>query len=414
MSETPRTVIPPTLNYGSNLFDLTYYYPGWIFNNIALQRSETRNWGYGPKTLIFRAISNGYPTGIYQHNGMVTSAEGDAEVISDGIEVVNATPEGIILNGDFEDKKLKIWLPNSDHELTFTDDFLSLFEDAQCLRFMDWFKINHSTQTTLNYDIHGRQTSDRGVALQYAIELCNILKKDMYICVPHMVTGDALRVICLIINTLLDPSLNLYIELSNEVWNSSFGQSQYFRDLGVRFLPDPIDNYQKQLKAYALKSSWVHAVCRLHLNRNFFSVLGSQAYSLGVSDAVLRYYEGKPDFLAIAPYFGTLITDHSNPETVLELCEADIHDRVLTAIKDQYLFASQNGVELLAYEGGQHTKSVEANQSSEMRRLYEEYLNIWQRETNNSLFLHYARISNWNNQSGCWGRRPHILSGDKF
>ncbi|MBK8476319.1 MAG: chitobiase/beta-hexosaminidase C-terminal domain-containing protein [Opitutaceae bacterium] len=143
----------------------------------------------------------------------------------------------------------------------FTDQFKASLASVRVLRFMDWLATNSNPQTT--WDSRTRPThasqqvgnpttfptggwQGRGGCFEYAILLANEVGKDAWICVPVGATDDyvlKLAQICRYGSDGRDPytgpqsnpvypplaeGLRLYVEFSNEIWNTNghFGQSQ--------------------------------------------------------------------------------------------------------------------------------------------------------------------------------------------
>jgi hypothetical protein len=110
---------------------------------------------------------------------------------------------------------------------TFTTPYLNLLAPFSTLRFMDWLNSNGNTsvnwrdRTPRNF---ASQQRPNGASWEYAIALCNTLHKDMWVNVPVGATDEYVRDLANLIRTTLNPNLNVYVEFSNEVWNSSFPQ----------------------------------------------------------------------------------------------------------------------------------------------------------------------------------------------
>jgi len=66
------------------------------------------------------------------------------------------------------------------------------------------------------------------------IELCNRQKIDPWFCLPHLADEEFIRNFTQMVKARLDPSLQIYIEYSNEVWNGQFEQSHYASEQGVK------------------------------------------------------------------------------------------------------------------------------------------------------------------------------------
>lgn len=132
----------------------------------------------------------------------------------------------------------------------FIPEFLEFCRPFHCLRFMEWGKTNNSLQENWSdrkrpnfYTMVGKDGDpegtwrkkptafDRlyagGVAYEYMIQLCNMLKTDMWVCVPHRATDDYIAQLARLVRDNLDPSLKVYLEYSNEVWNWGFVQAQW-------------------------------------------------------------------------------------------------------------------------------------------------------------------------------------------
>ncbi len=76
-----------------------------------------------------------------------------------------------------------------------------------------------------------------GASWDLVIELANLVHKDVWICVPASASTDYIQNLAQLFLDNLDPSLNIYLENSNEVWNSIFPQQLYnvaeANDLGI-------------------------------------------------------------------------------------------------------------------------------------------------------------------------------------
>ena len=59
---------------------------------------------------------------------------------------------------------------------------------------------------------------------EYAILLANEVHANAWINVPYHATDDYVTQLAQLIKSTLDPSLNVYVEFSNEVWNTAFEQ----------------------------------------------------------------------------------------------------------------------------------------------------------------------------------------------
>jgi hypothetical protein len=126
----------------------------------------------------------------------------------------------------------------------FAGDYLRCLKSASfsTIRFMcalstngnvEWGKDHTQTQSWSNRKLPddaamvpiGPLNKKDGWPWEFAVALCNEADMDMWINIPMAVDDDYVRQLALLLKSGLKPSLNIYIEHSNEVWN--FGFLQY-------------------------------------------------------------------------------------------------------------------------------------------------------------------------------------------
>jgi hypothetical protein len=126
----------------------------------------------------------------------------------------------------------------------FTTPFKTTLKRFKVLRFMDFLATNGNAQKhwserlpkdwySMNQSAPGYGWQGRGGAYEYAIALCNELNTDCWLNVPTQADDDYVRQLAKLIKSQLAPNLKVYIEYSNELWNTSggFAQSQQNHDL---------------------------------------------------------------------------------------------------------------------------------------------------------------------------------------
>jgi len=134
---------------------------------------------------------------------------------------------------------------------TFTTPYKNALAKASAIRLMDISNINNNLEVNWSdrrspayfsqaEEADGRKT---GVAWEYAIQLCNELKRDAWVSIPATASDDYvinLARLWLQGDTVdgvmypgLDPSLNIYVEYSNEVWNPDFQDYRLNRNAAV-------------------------------------------------------------------------------------------------------------------------------------------------------------------------------------
>jgi len=408
---------------------------GWV-------RSLAGN-GQFADSIVLSQINNRYIGGVY-----TCLYDGDGEIkFAHGIPVLDEQPGRIridvkpdqnllslrIVKTDPRDpvRNIRLILPGFEDtykQQPFHPDFLKRWERFKVIRFMDWQRTNGSKQVnfsdrpTPNMQTQG---TEKGVALEYMIELANTLNADPWFCMPHLATDDYVRQFAEMVKKQLKPHLKVYVEYSNECWNSIFGQARYCRDKG-RELGLSDNDYQAQLRYYSRRCVQIFKIWEEVFGGTdrLVRVLAAQSANPWTSEQVMDFEDAYKyaDVLGIAPYFGYQL---GSPETqnqvakmsvdaVLDACEGFIKKNNETIARQSQL-ARQRGLRLIAYEGGQHlvghggaenNKTLEelfhaANRHPRMRELYLEYLAGWKQHggTMMAIFSSMGRYSKW----GSWG-----------
>lgn len=132
----------------------------------------------------------------------------------------------------------------------FRPELIEFCRPWHCLRFMDWLGTNESTQRTWSGRKRrsfytqvgasgdalgmfgqplpaGRLKWSSGIAIELCIELANLTRTDAWLCVPHMADDDYIRQMAQLVKNTLDPTLKVYVEFSNEIWNWQFMQAHW-------------------------------------------------------------------------------------------------------------------------------------------------------------------------------------------
>jgi len=133
-------------------------------------------------------------------------------------------------------RNLRVLLPgvtDYDDAVPFTDEFLSKIKNSPYtgIRFMDWGKVNYSKEvnwserTTRSAITHAGGFEGKyphGVAWEMMIDLCNLVDRDLWLCVPAYTTQDYWTELADLVYTRLEPERKVWIEYANEVWNGMF------------------------------------------------------------------------------------------------------------------------------------------------------------------------------------------------
>ncbi len=109
----------------------------------------------------------------------------------------------------------------------FTKEFLDAIVPFTALRLMDFTRTNSTTVSTWEQRpklTDAIQSSTNGVAWEYGIMLANQAGKDLWINVPDQADDDYVKQLARLLKEKLNKDRNVYVEYSNEVWNSIFPQ----------------------------------------------------------------------------------------------------------------------------------------------------------------------------------------------
>jgi hypothetical protein len=322
-----------------------------------------------------------------------------------------------------------------DHrQRVFHPDFLRTLAGYSVLRFMDWTRTNDSE--LVRWEDRPKPDDARytvkGVPIEVTIDLANRLKADPWYNVPHRADDGYVRGLAELVRTRLDRERRVYVEHSNEVWNSVFSQSEFARRRGAE-LGLSKDPFEAQLRWHARRSRQVFELfARAVSGPRLIRVMGSQASNAWVSSVLLEHEgAGKlTDALAIAPYFGGYLGEPEAARRVerlaldqlMEELEARGVDEAAAWVTAQAALAHEHGVDLIAYEGGQHLTGVgpalenpainrlfdAANRDRRMHGIYLRFLERW-REQGGSLFVHYLSCGGYSK----WGRWGALETPDQ-
>ncbi|MCB0661638.1 MAG: T9SS type A sorting domain-containing protein, partial [Saprospiraceae bacterium] len=325
---------------------------------------------------------------------------------------------------------------------TFTTEFLNFIDGFQAVRFMDWSKTNFSPVTTWNdrseYNYY-TQTQESGIAWEYIIELCNLMQKDAWICIPHLADDNFIDQLATLFRDNLDPDLKIYLEYSNEVWNGAFQQNHDAADLAAQL------GYTGQPWELSWKYTAKRSADLFYIFENVFGgsdrlvkVIPSQAANPWLSNQIVTYFKDPTynpnqvtaDALAIAPYFGGNVANNIIDQgrlaaiTIPEIIEAmdSSLQTVFDWMDETKVVADDHNLDLISYEGGQHLvatganvniddltqKLIATNRHEGMYDLYCKYFDYWYETVGGGLFAVFSSHgtpSKW----GSWGIKEHML-----
>lgn len=455
---TPAQAAPPDRGLGINLHGIRYWSPtlpfadifrqagGWVPQRAGQQAWNTgetldldaegwvRSLTPGQEAATVVATGGRYPAGRYRvtHDGegelflgldarivgkrgrdLLAEVKPKASVI---LKVMATNPANPVRN-------IRMYLPGIDPakcDLTFNRDYLEYLDGFKVIRFMDWANTNlNDTSDWLDRTLPGHATQDRktGVALEYMIQFAEELDANPWFNVPHGANDRYVREMAHLIKERVGPDRKIYVEYSNEVWNTVFPQYRYAAAEAARLRLADADAFylRRALEVFRIFEEVFGGSGRI------VRVLAGQAANTHRGQRLLSPPDihQRIDAYAIAPYFGHAAQlqspgDRTGPadlpvEEVMGRLDASLAE-TREIIRANVALARKAGVALIAYEGGQHVTNppgrddfcAAINRHPGMEALYGRYLELWERETGGALMTLFADLSTYG-RSGCWG-----------
>lgn len=300
----------------------------------------------------------------------------------------------------------------------------------------------------------------KGVPVEVLVALANQTGVDPWFNIPHSADNEYVSRFAELMLNNLNTDRKIYIEYSNEIWNSGFLGFHYMSIKGLeegldRNIPAVFngtnrdEDYFARLRFYTKRAVQVFDIWsdKLGGSERLIRVLGTSQGDKVLSQNVLEIASGHVDALAMAPYFfGCVDRSGSCGDAPKVLAEArsvddlfDIIDQpasvdpsalasTLNKIKMQANVANDYGVDLIAYEGGQHLTILgsmgklpeseknrlrhlfkAANRDPRMKERYTRLLYGWkaQQHLRAALFTLYTLPQTYY-QFGNWGIKEYL------
>jgi hypothetical protein len=398
--------------------------------------------GQSAVTYIFTGSEGHYPAGPYlaRYDGEgQLNWRGDATVLSSspGEILLDVRPRrGVHLavtrtNPADPIRNIRLYMPGFHSEKErprFHPIFIERLRPFSTLRFMDLQRTNNSVLSRWSQrptPEDSTQAGAKGVALEHLMELVRELDVDPWFCMPHMADDHFVRRFAELVRKTLPADRKVYIEYSNEVWNSMFEQARFAREKGLA-LGLSKNEQEAQLRFYAQRSIEIFRIWEdvFGGHERLTRVLSSHFANPWAIETTLSWRDAyqAADALALAPYFGRRFggpeaapkIDGWGPERLLDALEDEVTE-LLPKIRLAAHAAQSRGMELLAYEAGQHLAGrggrqndaaltslfLATNRHPRMKPLYQRYLRGWQRNGGGlmMLFSFVSKPSKW----GSWG-----------
>ncbi len=361
-------------------------------------------------------------------------------------------------------RNMKLLIPgyHDDDNTLFTPGFLDSLIPFNVIRYLAWTKTNGSEISTWEQRTtptsQGQRQGD-GVSAEFIISLSNQSNTDPWINIPHMADDDYVRSLAQLYKDRLDPTLNLYVEYSNEIWNNRFIQTHYAREQGQALGFDAIAGGAMN-NFYSYRTVQVIQIFEEVFAERKDKIIGVMAGSLpsswgldmrlryNWSDTELSHEDAGVDVVSVAPYFGNSISNSANLDILEDWADhADTYgldnlfdeiinggrlpfsDAAVSPLQAMYdsmhaqrLIAERAGLPLVAYEGGQHLvvfRSADrardikieelffaANRDPRMGEIYTQIFDEWF-GMGSGLFANFSHISHWSS-SGSWGNIEYL------
>ncbi len=334
--------------------------------------------------------------------------------------------------------------PKNDY-LSFEKHYKTILFNPYYLDFMRHFKVvrfmnmagmtrnpieNWADRNKLEKATWGGKPKSRGAPLEIMVELANRLKANPWFSLPYKANDHYIQQFARYVSQHLDPELKVYVEYSNETWNPIFVHHQYAIDMGLKQNLDSDANKAGQ-KYYSKRSIESFKIWEQEFKgtERLIRTMAGWSSNPRLSSLLLSYHDAykQTDALAIAPYFTTSLKKMRQAENTDDIFAAltnKYNKKGLVAsiqqMRVQQKVADAFGVDLVAYEGGQHlvdwdTRRVDqapnpllyaANRDPRMGELYLEYLHEWDKAGGKVFVLFSApRIYSW---YGSWGLKEYI------
>ncbi len=476
MSLEPRLVLSPTAGPASNIgVNLNFNSPWagdpvWVdVHNLFRSWGPVNNpWATSPAPAVnsdnyplapastLANVAN-YPDGMYQlsYQGTGTVAFSGIGQLVGPITTVNGVSTGTVqISHSFGTNFLFLTLTGvsstatisnfhlyapgygTDPTQVFTNQFLQTIKPFTTLRFVDWMQTINSTVT--NWSDRTPPTSflatgPSGVPYEDMIALANAAQKNMWISIPALATSSYVQDLAQLIQANLDPNLQVYVEYSNETWNTAF--TEYSQVLAAANA-NPLVTATSNLGKVAEQSAYIE-IQDSQIFKTAFGTSSAQVVPVFAGFADGSYYQqaalqwvqstyGSPSNyfadLAIAPYL-YLPNGVDTPGMTLNQLFAGLNQNLtttyVTSLQTNVALASSYGLQVVAYEGGQSMYSPgglnyavkeQAQSDPRMFQLYVAMIEDWNQYVGASnLFLDY-NLSGPDSNYGFWGLLPSVAS----
>lgn len=322
-----------------------------------------------------------------------------------------------------------------EHQI-FTDELLDHLNRFDVLRFINWTQTNASSavkwqdRPKLSDPVY---TSAQGVPWELVADLANILKKDVWINVPHLADKNYVENLAELFATRLNPQSLLWLEYSNEIWNWSFPQAQWNLVQARKEVANgnSLLNFDKSKnegywawRRVALRTKDVGDVFRREFSKrnnlkNLKIVLSGQFAQLRSYEESLKFH--KFHYSNPAGYYACLGAGVYFNSASIEKLQDVTPDQVLLSLRNSLntnkkrivqakAFSEKHGIPFCAYEAGPDTFGANhisakkiANDHDLMGDMIYELLDYLFANNFINVNWYLAGATSWSSRYGAWG-----------
>ena len=357
-------------------------------------------------------------------------------------------------NGNYI-RNIRIVPKKNEHDYmrqVFTPAYVARIRPFHALRFMPWSnpRSNEAVEWNERTGIGAAHyTGKTGVPAERMIDLANVINASPWLSIPYKASDDHMLQYARMVKNRMRKNQTIYIELSNEVWNSIFPAATYAARKADKYWKYPYKKVPAGKRRVLLSANWYakRSVEMCQIWKKEFSsernrvkcVMGSLSSVPWLGKEILDCPLWKAahgcgrhiDAYGIGPYFGEYIATKGNrPEVKQWLRDADggkgrlfreifeggvlkkgpkggAMARVQEHLHANKKLADKYGLQLLAYEAGQHlirydpphtvkdpallNLFMSAQNDPRMRDAYNQYLQLWG-SVSDGLLLHFYGI----------------------
>lgn len=335
-----------------------------------------------------------------------------------------------------------------DTEQIFTDEYIQLCKSADfaCYRFYNVQNIwdgepsypNTTTwaQRKLPIDVTQKPFTGKrdGWCWEFIVGLANILQKDIWVNIHISCDSQYIVNLAQFLKQNLHPSINIYVENSNEVWSPTQAthgpyNNNQAQQYGITF----DQNYAR--RTVELSQWFSHVFGEQEINKRIRVILAGQHAYNGRSDNHLNYINttfGEPKkyiyATSTALYFQSTQAS-GNPDVINDGMITDIEAQIKNQQQSTYRLNHINKAKkwdlaggCTSYEGGPHLPSgggnnnlnnqILAHRTEKMGNVTKyNYQEGW-KEIGGGLAMYFTLVSGYN-RYGCWGITDDYTNPDR-